>query len=279
MIKKALTIAGSDSGGGAGIQADLKTFSALGVYGMSVITAVTAQNTRGVLAVEDISAEVVTKQLDAVFSDIQVDAVKIGMVSNAETIKAIAGGLEKWKAKGVVLDPVMVSETGSLLLEKEAVSILVEYLFPLAAIITPNLYEASVLLKREINTVEEMEEAAAELYYLGSSPVLLTGGHLGDNRDVSNQDGDKGGSVAARAIDVYFDGKSLKRYEAERIETRNTHGTGCTYSSAIAAYLARGFGLEEAIGKAKNYITGAIRQGLDIGHGPGPVNHFHQFWP
>ena len=160
MFRKALTIAGSDSGGGAGIQADLKTFSALGVYGLSVITAVTAQNTRGVLAVDDISAEVVAKQLDAVFSDIKVEAVKIGMVSRAETIKVIAEGLKKWAVKKIVLDPVMVAETGSLLLDKEAVSVLVEYLFPLADIITPNLYEVSVLLKREINTVEEMEEAA-----------------------------------------------------------------------------------------------------------------------
>lgn len=276
MFRKALTIAGSDSGGGAGIQADLKTFSALGVYGLSVITAVTAQNTRGVLAVDDISAEVVAKQLDAVFSDIKVDAVKIGMVSRAETIKVIAEGLKKWAVKKIVLDPVMVAETGSLLLDKEAVSVLVEYLFPLADIITPNLYEVSALLKREINTVEEMEEAAHELYSLGSRSVLIKGGHLG--KVTGNTGEDRKSYSDAKAIDIFYDGRNLKRYEAERIETRNTHGTGCTYSSAIAAYLALGLELEEAIAKAKAYITEAIRHGLDIGHGPGPVNHFYQFW-
>ena len=202
MFRKALTIAGSDSGGGAGIQADLKTFSALGVYGLSVITAVTAQNTRGVLAVDDISAEVVAKQLDAVFSDIKVDAVKIGMVSRAETIKVIAEGLKKWAVKKIVLDPVMVAETGSLLLDKEAVSVLVEYLFPLADIITPNLYEVSVLLKREINTVEEMEEAAHELYSLGSRSVLIKGGHLG--KVTGNTGEDRKSYSDAKAIDIFM---------------------------------------------------------------------------
>ncbi len=273
MLKKVLTIAGSDSGGGAGIQADLKTFSALGVYGMSVITSVTAQNTTGVTAVEDISPEIVGKQMDAVFSDIQVDAVKIGMVSNKGIIKAIAEGLKKWDVKNIVLDPVMVSESGSYLLQKEARSALIEDLIPLVDIITPNLYEVVVLLEREIVTITDMEKAAIDLMNMGSDSVLVKGGHLRASVDEESPN-----RKSAKAIDIYYNGKSLNRFEAERIDTRNTHGTGCTYSSAITSYLAKGYEMNMAIEKAKKYITGAIKNSLDIGEGPGPTNHFFDVW-
>lgn len=265
ILKKVLSIAGSDSGGGAGIQADLKTFSALGVYGMTVITSVTAQNTTGVTAIEDLSAEIVGKQIDAIFSDIEVDAVKIGMVSNSDIIKAIAEGLKKWKVDRVVLDPVMISESGSYLLQKDAREALINELIPLARLITPNLYEGIALLNKEINSLEEMEQVAVELYSFGAD-VLLKGGHLSDRR------------LSDRAIDLYYDGKELSSYEAEKIDSRNVHGTGCTYSSAIAAYLAKGFEMKDAIARAKEYITEAIRHGLDIGQGPGPTHHFFKLW-
>ncbi|MFW5991724.1 MAG: bifunctional hydroxymethylpyrimidine kinase/phosphomethylpyrimidine kinase [Halanaerobiaceae bacterium] len=261
-MKKVLTIAGSDSGGGAGIQADLKTFSALGVYGMSVITSVTAQNTAGVTAVEDVSPEVVAAQMDAVFSDIEVDAVKIGMVSNIGIIRAVTGGLEKWNAKKIVLDPVMISESGSHLLQKEARTALIKDLIPLADIITPNLYEAEALLEKEIVSIDEMEGAAVELAGKCSTSVLVKGGHL-----VSEVE-----EELAQAVDIYYDGSSLYRFKAPRINTVNTHGTGCTYSSAIAAFLAMGFGMKKAIDRAKYFITEAIKYSLDIGEGPGPAN-------
>ncbi|MTI61706.1 MAG: bifunctional hydroxymethylpyrimidine kinase/phosphomethylpyrimidine kinase [Firmicutes bacterium] len=269
MLKKALTIAGSDSGGGAGIQADLKTFSALGVYGLSVITSITAQNTTGVIAVEDISPAMVAKQIDAVFSDIQIDAVKIGMVSNREIIKVIVEGLRKWDVKNIVLDPVMMSESGSKLLDVEARSTLIKELIPLADIITPNLSEASVLLEREVITLKDMEKAVRELTKMGCGSVLLKGGHLTDRTSAKK---------TTRAIDVYYDGQLLLRYQADRVKTRNTHGTGCTYSSAIAAYLAFGLKMDRAIARAKDYITGAIQNSFNIGEGAGPTNHFYNLW-
>lgn len=269
MIKKALTIAGSDSGGGAGIQADLKTFSALGVYGMSVITSITAQNTRGVTAVEDISPGVVEKQIDAVFSDIGVDAVKIGMVSNSDIIGVIAEGLKKWEVKKIVLDPLMISESGSYLLKKDARSALVNELIPLVNIITPNLYESAAFLKREVVSIQDMEKAAVDLLKMGCKSVLLKGGHLYEKSK---------NNISTKAVDIYYNGNSIHRYEADRVNTANTHGTGCTYSSAIASYLALGFRMDKAIEKAKEYITGAIKHSLDIGHGPGPTNHFFDIW-
>ncbi|MEJ6952523.1 bifunctional hydroxymethylpyrimidine kinase/phosphomethylpyrimidine kinase [Natronospora cellulosivora (SeqCode)] len=265
-MKKVLSIAGSDSGAGAGIQADLKTFSALGVYGMTAITSVTAQNTTGVSGIQDISPDLVLKQIDAVFSDIGVDAVKIGMVSNNEIIMAIAEGLKKWKADRVVLDPVMISESGSYLLQKDARETLINELIPLATIITPNLYEGMALANKEINSLEEMEEVARDLYNLTSSAVLLKGGHLSDKQ------------LSDKAIDIFYDGDSIYSFEAVKLDNRNTHGTGCTYSSAIAAYLSLGFEIKEAIAKAKNYISEAIRSGIDIGQGPGPTNHFFDMW-
>ncbi|MFD2618458.1 bifunctional hydroxymethylpyrimidine kinase/phosphomethylpyrimidine kinase [Terrilactibacillus laevilacticus] len=261
-MKTALTIAGSDSSGGAGIQADLKTFSAHGVYGMSVIVSITAQNTQKVVEVEDLSPKIIGAQLDAVFSDIKVDAVKIGMVSNPGAIGVIAEKLIQYKPKFVVLDPVMVSKSGYDLLKPEARNSLIEKLLPLATVVTPNLFEAERLInKREITTIEGMKEAAKQIYALGPQAVLIKGGHL---------EGD--------AIDVFYDGKQFETFEEERIETKNTHGTGCTLSSAIASHLAKGETLQEAIEGAKKYIQGAIRHSLAIGRGSGPTNHFFQWF-
>lgn len=272
MLNMALTIAGSDSGGGAGIQADLKTFSALGVYGMSVITSVTAQNTTGVIAIEDISPDVVAKQLEAIFDDFQVDAVKIGMVSNSDITQVIADYLKQWGGTDIVLDPVMVSTSGSPLLKKEARETLIRDLFPLVCLITPNLYEAEMLINEKIESIKGMEIATKRLYELGADGVLIKGGHLNELK--SNYKG----LMEQEVIDIYYDGNELYQFKAPRINTRNTHGTGCTYSSAIASYLAKGYDMVATIKKAKKYITGAIKHSLNIGHGPGPTNHFYKIW-
>lgn len=257
-MQHALTIAGSDSGGGAGIQADLKTFAAFGVYGMSAITAVTAQNTCGVRAVCAMEPELVAAQIDCVFADIRVDAVKIGMTANAGIITAIAAELQKHPGVPVVLDPVMVSTSGRALLAPDAVQALVRELLPLAAVVTPNLPETSVLVGREITTVENMHAAARELIAQGAKAVVIKGGHL---------DGD--------AVDVFFDGKTFLQLSQPRCSTQNTHGTGCTFSSAIAASLAKGMPLANAVREAKGYISQAIAHAEPLGHGHGPVNHFY----
>lgn len=259
-MKLALTIAGSDSGGGAGIQADLKTFSAHGVFGMSVITSVTAQNTTGVLGIEDISPETVLLQMKAVFEDLYPDAVKIGMVSSREIIKAIAEGLKKYKPEKVVLDPVMISKSGSFLLKPDAVGAFREELIPQSLVITPNLMEAEALSGIKIRDRDSMKDAARKIIDLGAKSVVIKGGHLtGD------------------ALDIFYDGGNFYDVASERIKTKNTHGTGCTFSSAIAANLALGYPLVESIRRAKEYITGAIRNALNIGHGVGPTNHFWKF--
>lgn len=266
-MKKVLTIAGSDSCGGAGIQADLKTFSANGVYGMSVITAVTAQNTQGVFAVQDIEEEIIKSQIDAIFSDIEVDAVKIGMVSKISTINAICDKLQEYKPQNIVLDPVMVSKSGFSLLKKESKEALVKRLAPIASIITPNLPEAEEILmevnKREcrISNVEQMEEAAKELFELGCKNVLIKGGHL-----------------EGEAVDVLYDGKCITHFFCNRVITKNTHGTGCTLSSAIAANLALGFDIIRSVENAKKYITVAIEHSMDIGKGVGPTHHFYELY-
>ena len=265
MTANALTIAGSDSGGGAGIQADLKTFSALGTYGASVITAVTAQNTKVVTAIHDIPPDVIAAQLDAVFSDIRIDAVKIGMLSRPEVIEVVADRLRHYGAKPTVLDPVMVSKSGDRLLQPDAVSALVQHLLPMATIITPNLPEAGDLLGREApNDEASMILAIDSLRDLGAKAVLLKGGHL---------DG-------AQSFDLFDNGKDREQLQAERIDTNNTHGTGCTLSAAIAALLARGFALPDAVRTAKTYISQAIcaADQLSVGHGHGPVHHFHGLW-
>lgn len=260
-MKKALTIAGSDCSGGAGIQADLKTFAAHGVFGMSVITAVTAQNTMGVTAVQDILPEIIAKQIAAIFEDMGTDSVKVGMVSQPETIFTIASGLRKYEPLLVVVDPVMVSKSGYHLLQPEAESVLVKELLPLATVVTPNIPEAEVLVRRTIKTLADMEEAARAIHDMGPQNVLMKGGHRTDD-----------------ATDILYDGHRFVRFEAPRVATKNTHGTGCTLSSAVAANLARGMSVEQAVTKAKEYITMAIQHALHFGKGVGPTHHFYELY-
>ncbi len=267
MTPIAVTIAGSDSGGGAGIQADLKTFSALGVYGASVVTALTAQNTRGVQAIHDVPAEFVARQIESVFTDLAVKAVKIGMLSRPDIIAAVADGLER-HAQGipVVLDPVMVATSGDRLIAADAVAVLRERLLPRATLITPNLPEAAVLLGEE-GPVDEGRalDQARRLLALGARAVLVKGGH----------------GTGPESVDHLVTGEGEeRRLAAPRVATRNTHGTGCTLSAAIAAGLARGLSLGEAVTAAKDYLTAAIGAAdrLSIGHGHGPVHHFHAAW-
>lgn len=260
-MKNVLTIAGSDSCGGAGIQADLKTFSALGTYGMSAITAVTAQNTTGVFGVRELEVEMVAAQINCIFEDIEVHAVKIGMVSGSEIIETISKCLLENRARNIVVDPVMVSKSKYKLLRPEACKALVRVLLPLADVVTPNIPEAEELVKGTIKTVEEMKQAAREIYGLGARHILVKGGHL-----------------AGEAVDVLYDGDRMLLFEGPRIATQNTHGTGCTFSSAIAAYLARGYAMTEAIGAAKEYISTAIAHSLALGRGVGPTHHFYALY-
>jgi hydroxymethylpyrimidine/phosphomethylpyrimidine kinase len=265
MTAIAVTIAGSDSSGGAGIQADLKTFSALGVYGASVITALTAQNTQGVTGIHDVPPDFITAQIDAVFSDLAVNAVKIGMLSAPAAIAAVAAGLDRWKQTLVVLDPVMVASSGDRLLAPAAIDILKRELIPRALVITPNLPEAAALLDAPIAETEgEMRAQAEKLLALGAKAVLIKGGH----------------ASGAEAIDLLVSRDAVARLSAERVATKNTHGTGCTLSSAIAAGLAKGQRLGEAVSDAKQYVTEAIgcANELAVGHGHGPVHHFHAWW-
>jgi len=256
-MQKALTIAGSDSGGGAGIQADLKTFAALGVYGMSALTAITAQNTVGVQGVYELPAGFVGLQIDSVVSDIGVDAVKTGMLANAEIIAVVAAKVEEHDLPNLVVDPVMVAKSGDPLLREDARDALISLLLPLAVVVTPNLHEARVLTGLTIENPEGMRKAAAAIHELGTRYVVVKGGHL-----------------PGESVDVLFDGREFTLFRSPRIETRNTHGTGCTFASAIAAGLARGQGVVEAVGAAKEFITVALRHSLDLGQGHGPTHHF-----
>ncbi len=265
MTAIALTIAGSDSSGGAGIQADLKTFSALGVYGASVITALTAQNTKGVTGIHDVPPDFITAQIDAVFDDLDVRAVKIGMLSQVSAIEAVAEGLDRHAAQNIVLDPVMVATSGDKLLAANAVDALRKLLIPRALVITPNLPEAAALLDGTIAHDEAaMEKQARALLALGAQAVLIKGGH----------------GTSTESVDLLVDGDGVTRLTAPRIATENTHGTGCTLSSAIAAGLAKGRDLPTAAREAKRYITDAIAAAdtLAIGQGHGPVHHFHAWW-
>jgi hydroxymethylpyrimidine/phosphomethylpyrimidine kinase len=281
MTAIALTIAGSDSGGGAGVQADIKTFSAMGVYAASVITAVTAQNTRGVTAIHDIPPDIVAAQIDAVFSDLAVGAVKIGMLSQTATIRVVADALARHRADNVVLDPVMVASTGARLIADDAIAALRETLLPQARVITPNLPEAAALLGCAVAVTEvEMQAQAERLLALGPSAVLIKGGHGSGAESVDLL-------VEALAVPDSVDCRGEAclapthiRLSAARIGTRNTHGTGCTLSSAIAAGLAKGAPLAQAVRAAKDYVTAAIAAAdtLAVGHGIGPVHHFHQWW-
>ena len=261
----AVTIAGSDSGGSAGIQADLKTFSALGVYGASVVTALTAQNTRGVTAIHDVPPQFIAAQIDAVFSDLDVQAVKIGMLSQPAVIEAVAAGLDRWQAKNIVLDPVMVATSGDRLLNPDAIDVLKRVLVPRALVITPNLPEAAVLLDEPLaRNEDEMLAQAGRLRDRGAQAVLIKGGH-GEGAD---------------SVDMLVLASSFTRLATPRVDTKNTHGTGCTLSSAIAAGLAKGLDLVAAAREAKVYVSEAIAASrrLAIGSGHGPVHHFHKWW-
>lgn len=265
-IPIALTIAGSDSGGGAGIQADLKSFSANGAYGASVITALTAQNTMGVTGIHDVPAEFIAEQLDAVFSDLAVDAVKIGMLSQVPVVEAVANAIEKYNPKHVVLDPVMVATSGDSLLADDAVDAIKSILMPLAHVVTPNLHEAAKITGMPLaNTSEEMIAQGEEIRTAcNAKSVLMKGGHGDDDS----------------CIDIWCGADGNKQFSADRIATKNTHGTGCSLSSAIAANLAHGMEMGAAIEKSKHWLTGAIRASdeLSIGKGSGPVHHFHALW-
>lgn len=258
-MKHLLTVAGSDSSGGAGIQADLKTFAALGTYGMSCICAVTAQNTCGVSQVINIPVPMIRSQMEAVYEDIPPDGVKTGMLSSPEIVLAAAEFLRKHNAAPLVVDPVMVATTGAVLLEQEAVSCMREALIPLADIVTPNLSEAEILWGQPVRSEKDMEKAAEGILGLGCRAVLVKGGHLTDCAD-----------------DVLFDGDHVCWFRSPKIRTRNTHGTGCTLSSALAVMMADGLSAAEAVKKAKKYMEGAIRSGKEqkTGHGNGPVHHF-----
>lgn len=262
-MPKAMTIAGSDSGGGAGIQADLKTFAALGVYGTSVLTAITAQNTVAVTAVHEVPVEIVAAQLDAVLSDIGTDAAKTGMLSSAAIIATVAEGVRRHNITRLVVDPVMVAKSGDHLLRREAVGALRELLLPLALVVTPNVPEAETLAEMAINSDQDRREAARRIAGFGPRYVIVKGGH-----------------ASGDPVDFLYDGRSIIPIESgPRIETPNTHGTGCTFSAAIAAGLATGLDVETAVRQAKDYITAALRHSYRVGAGHSPVHHFHAWWP
>lgn len=263
-ISNVLTIAGSDSGGGAGIQADLKTFSALGVYGASVITALTAQNTNEVRGVFPVTPDFIRLQLETVFDDIEIKAVKTGMLGSADVVSEVAKDLRRRDIL-LVVDPVMISKSGNALLQADAVTTVIEQLFPLAELITPNLPEAAAILKmEEPGSLEGMQEMVRLLHRLGPANVLLKGGHL----------------MGEECPDIFFDGDQFQIFQQVRINTQNTHGTGCSLASAVTAYLAKGESVTEAVSHAKQYITSAINNAdnLNVGAGHGPVNHFHAYW-
>ncbi|WP_044642824.1 bifunctional hydroxymethylpyrimidine kinase/phosphomethylpyrimidine kinase [Risungbinella massiliensis] len=257
--KKALTIAGSDSGGGAGIQADIKTFQELDVFGMSALTAVTAQNTLGVQAVFPMNADAVKQQIDSIGKDMGTEAVKTGMLFNAEIIQVVSEKIKQYKWKNVVVDPVMIAKGGASLLEREATSALKQYLLPVALVVTPNIPEAEVLTGVSIQTITDKEKAAMILYELGAKYVVLKGGH--------DEDPEK-------SVDLLYDGTEFNYFQSQRLQTKNTHGTGCTFSAAITAELAKGSNVYQAVAKAKEFIQVAIQEELVVGNGHGPTNHW-----
>ncbi len=266
---RALTIAGSDSGGGAGIQADLKTFAALGAYGMSAITAITAQNTIGVQAAYELPTSLIAAQIESVISDIGVDVAKTGMLSSPAIIEVVAEHVRRWRLR-LVVDPVMVAKSGDALLQPQAVATLRSVLLPLAEVVTPNLPEAAVLIGQPITSIAEMRAAARAIHALGPRAVVIKGGHLEEDGAGS------GPSASSQALDILFDGETMHELVAPRYATPHTHGTGCTFSAAITALLARGLPLVDAVEGAKRYITGAIQHAPGLGHGHGPVDHFWQ---
>jgi len=258
-VPVALTIAGSDSGGGAGIQADIKSMQANGVFATSAITAITAQNTQAVTQAMDLPIDLIEAQIDAVYDDFTIGAVKTGMLSSAAIIESVVKKVEQWEMQPLVVDPVMISTSGYVLLQEDAIHYMIHLLIPKATLVTPNTHEASHLTGLDIKTIDDAQEAAKKIFEMGAQAVLVKGGHL---------------EGMGQATDVYYDGNEFDHFHAEFIDTSHTHGTGCTYASAIAAHLARGFELKDAIAYAKEYVTEAIRYGLDIGKGSGPTNHF-----
>lgn len=261
MIKKVLAIAGSDCSGGAGIQADLKTCSALGVFGMSVIVSVVAENTSRVIDIQDITPDMIASQIDAVFEDMGTDAVKIGMLSSPQCMEAVANKLARYRPANVVIDPVMYAKNGCPLMEPSAVRTLIAAILPLADVLTPNIPEAEKITGKSISGVSDMEEAARHICGMGCKAVVVKGGH-----------------ASGSALDVLFDGRDFRHYETSRIHTKNTHGTGCTFSSAIASHLALGAAVPEAVALAKTYVTTAIKHALPIGRGNGPTHHFYDLY-
>ncbi|MEG0829702.1 MAG: bifunctional hydroxymethylpyrimidine kinase/phosphomethylpyrimidine kinase [Anaerovoracaceae bacterium] len=260
-MKNVLSIAGSDCSGGAGIQADLKTFSAHGVFGMSVIVSVVAENTSRVIGIQDVSPDMIEKQIDAVFEDIEVDAVKIGMMSTSMCMKAVEKKLNEYMPHNVVIDPVMYAKNGCALMNPDSIVTLIEKIIPLADVLTPNIPEAEKIAGIKIESIGDMKKAATLIYAMGCKNVLVKGGHaVGD------------------AVDILYDGKGFYQFKAERINTKNTHGTGCTFSSAIASNLANGLPIQKAVEMAKIYVTTGIRHSLSIGKGNGPTNHFYDLY-
>ena len=260
-IPKAMTIAGSDSGGGAGVQADLKTFAALGVYGASTLTAITAQNTVAVTAVHDIPTDVITAQIDAVLTDIGADAVKTGMLSSSDIIECVCEALEVHGVQRLVVDPVMIAKSGDALLREDAIGSLRTRLLPLAMVVTPNIPEAEALTETTIVSDADVRRAAEAIVGMGARSVVVKGGHR-----------------EGPATDLFYDGKEFKEFTAPRFDTVNTHGTGCTFASAVAAGLARGMVVTDAVALAKDYVTEGICHSFSIGQGHGPLNHFYRFW-
>ncbi len=260
-MKNLLTIAGSDCSGGAGIQADLKTFSALCTYGMSVVTSVVAENTSRVLSVHNVPVDIIKEQIDAVFEDIAVDGLKLGMLNDIDTMKAVAEKLNQYNPANVIVDPVMVAKGGHVLMRPEAINTLKKEIIPLAFLLTPNIPEAELITESKINTLEDMKNAALKICNMGCENVLVKGGHLkGD------------------AVDVLYNEGGFFTFTSKRIDTKNTHGTGCTLSSAIAAYIAKGYTVKDAVENAKIYVTRAIEHSLSIGKGNGPLNHFYNLF-
>ena len=260
-IPTVMTIAGSDSGGGAGIQADLKTFAAMGVYGTTVLTAITAQNTLGVAGVHEIPVDMVAAQIEAVITDIGADAVKTGMLASSAIIDTVARELAHFRVDRLVVDPVIVAKSGDRLLREDAVASMRHSLLPLATVVTPNIPEAEALTNIEIKTTQDARRAAERIVSMGAQSVVVKGGHLSGD-----------------PVDLFYDGREFREFNATRIQTRNTHGTGCTFASAIAAGLAKGMDVVDAVAAAKEYVTEAIRHSFDVGKGHGPLNHFYTLW-
>ena len=269
-MRTALTIAGSDSSGGAGIQADLKTFAAFGLYGASAITAITVQSTKGVEAVAPLAADLVTAQIEAVAGDLALHATKIGMLATAAIVEAVAAAIEELELPLVVLDPVLVSTSGERLLDPDGVQTLCMELMPLARVVTPNIPEAEALSGRTIGSAQQAREAARRIHDMGAASVIVTGGHAVWDGDT----GPRAEGAGPQIIDLLFDGRVFHEFRTARIDTRPTHGTGCTFASAVAAGLALGRELPDAVARAQQYVAGAVAHALGIGHGCGPIDHF-----